>query len=368
MLSKPSVYPLASVAESAGTKQRIKTDKRMCQPYPLSSAAVTSTKRGKMGNTPRKVIRNAPWSELTYEINGLAMEVHNELGPGHREWDYHRALAAKLKQAGRSFEFEPDLPVALEDGTVVGGNYPDLVVENTVIVELKARPHSMTKDDEAQVIGYFAVLPECPVALFLNFGCHRLEHRRLLPPQTVQAYQRQQEQKMPDKQKHSPPAAEKTSIEQETNQQLAPNPSAYPLPSVAATAAKIDHIGIVVRDIQEALIVYETALGLPLREVAEVPDQKVEVAFLPLGESNIELVQPLTDDTGIAKYLEKRGEGIHHICIEVDDIEATLARLKAHGVQLIDEAPRQGAHGRVAFVYPKAMHGVLIELVEHDQS
>jgi methylmalonyl-CoA epimerase len=129
---------------------------------------------------------------------------------------------------------------------------------------------------------------------------------------------------------------------------------------------KVDHIGIVVRDIQEALKAYEAALGLPLREVAEVPDQKVEVAFLPLGESNIELVQPLTDDTGIAKYLDKRGEGIHHICIEVDDIEAALARLKAHEAQLIDEAPRQGAHGRVAFVHPKAMHGVLIELIEHE--
>jgi methylmalonyl-CoA epimerase len=131
---------------------------------------------------------------------------------------------------------------------------------------------------------------------------------------------------------------------------------------------KIDHIGIVVRDIQEALGAYEAALGLPLKEVVEVPDQKVEVAFLPIGGSNVELVQPLTDDTGIAKFLEKRGEGIHHICIEVDDIEAALARLKAHEVQLIDEAPRQGAHGRVAFVHPKAMHGVLIELVEHDKS
>jgi lactoylglutathione lyase/methylmalonyl-CoA/ethylmalonyl-CoA epimerase len=129
---------------------------------------------------------------------------------------------------------------------------------------------------------------------------------------------------------------------------------------------KIDHIGIVVRNIQEALKVYETALGLPLREVVEVPDQRVEVAFLPIGESNIELVQPTTDDTGIAKFLEKRGEGIHHVCIEVDDVEAALTRLKAHGVQLIDEVPRQGAHGRVAFVHPKGAHGVLIELVEHD--
>jgi methylmalonyl-CoA epimerase len=128
---------------------------------------------------------------------------------------------------------------------------------------------------------------------------------------------------------------------------------------------KIDHIGIVVRDIQEALKAYETALGLPLKEIVEVPDQKVEVAFLPVGESNVELVQPLSDDTGIYKFLEKRGEGIHHICVEVDDIEAALARLREHGVPLIDEVPRQGVHGRVAFVHPKGMHGVLIELIEH---
>jgi methylmalonyl-CoA/ethylmalonyl-CoA epimerase len=127
---------------------------------------------------------------------------------------------------------------------------------------------------------------------------------------------------------------------------------------------KLDHIGIVVRDIQQALEVYETALGLSLKEVVEVPDQKVRVAFLPLGESNIELVQPTTEDTGIAKYLETRGEGIHHICIEVEDIEAALARLQARGVQLIDQKPRQGAHGRVAFIHPKGAHGVLIELIE----
>jgi methylmalonyl-CoA epimerase len=128
---------------------------------------------------------------------------------------------------------------------------------------------------------------------------------------------------------------------------------------------KIDHIGIVVRDIQEALQVYKAALGLPLKEVVEVPDQQVQVAFLSLGESNIELVQPTTDDTGIARYLARRGEGIHHICIEVEDIEDTLTQLKDHDVPLIDEIPRQGAHGRVAFVHPKGTHGVLVELVEH---
>jgi methylmalonyl-CoA epimerase len=129
---------------------------------------------------------------------------------------------------------------------------------------------------------------------------------------------------------------------------------------------KVDHIGIVVRDIKAALKVYEMALGLPLREVVEIPDQKVEVAFLPIAESNVELVRPTSEDTGIARFLEERGEGIHHICIEVADIEAALARLKALEVPLIDEVPRQGAHGRVAFVHPKGAHGVLIELVEHE--
>jgi len=127
---------------------------------------------------------------------------------------------------------------------------------------------------------------------------------------------------------------------------------------------KIDHIGIVVQDIQQALQVYEKALGLTVTQIVPIPEQQVEVAFLPVGESNLELVQPTADGTGIAKFLEKRGEGIHHICIEVADIEAALEQLRAHNVPLIDEVARPGAHGRVAFVHPKGMHGVLVELVE----
>ena len=129
---------------------------------------------------------------------------------------------------------------------------------------------------------------------------------------------------------------------------------------------RIDHIGIVVRDIQEALNVYETALGVPLKEITYVPDQQVQVAFLPLGESSIELVQPTAEGTGTAKFLAQHGEGIHHICIEVENIEAALERLRAHHVQLIDEEPRPGAHGRVAFIHPRGAHGVLLELVEHE--
>ena len=127
---------------------------------------------------------------------------------------------------------------------------------------------------------------------------------------------------------------------------------------------KIDHIAIIVRSIEEALQVYEGALGLELTEVEEVPEQAVRVAFLPVGESEIELVEPLSTSSGVARFLEKRGEGLHHICLEVDDIEAALQDLAAQGVRLIDEQPRQGVHGRVAFLHPKSAHGVLIELIE----
>jgi methylmalonyl-CoA epimerase len=132
---------------------------------------------------------------------------------------------------------------------------------------------------------------------------------------------------------------------------------------------KIDHIGIVVNDIEEALKVYQQALGLSLAKVQERPDQAVTIAFLPTGESEIELVQPITSDSGVAKFLQKRGEGIHHICLEVDDIEKTLADLQGKGLQLIDEMPRTGPEGeRFAFIHPKSTHGVLIELYEYPKS
>ncbi len=145
------------------------------------------------------LITDASWTQLTYKIIGLAMEVHNELGPGHREYVYHNAMVAKLKQTDLNFEDEPDCPVVLDDKTVVGGNRPDLVVEQTAIVELKARSHLMTKDEQAQVIGYFAALPDCPVALLINFGRPRLEYHRLLPPKKLQAYRREEWGKAADK-------------------------------------------------------------------------------------------------------------------------------------------------------------------------
>lgn len=128
---------------------------------------------------------------------------------------------------------------------------------------------------------------------------------------------------------------------------------------------KIDHIGIVVKDIEVALSVYRDALGLQLTRTEFVPEQAAKTAFLPAGESEIELVEPITDDSGIARYLAKRGEGVHHICLEVDDIEATLAQMAAQGIELIDETPRIGSEGqKYAFVHPKSAHGVLIELYQ----
>ena len=144
-----------------------------------------------MGQPPKPVITDAPWIDLTYQIIGLAMALHNELGPGHRESVYHNGMAIKLQSAGRAFESEPYVPIALADGAVVKGQCPDLVVERLVVVELKAHVYTISRDEQAQVIGYFAALPECPVALYLNFGRRRLEIHRLFPPTTVQAYRRE---------------------------------------------------------------------------------------------------------------------------------------------------------------------------------
>jgi methylmalonyl-CoA epimerase len=128
---------------------------------------------------------------------------------------------------------------------------------------------------------------------------------------------------------------------------------------------RIDHIGIVVSNIDEALRVYQQALGLDVAEIQERPDLAATIAFLPLGESEIELVQPVSSDSDAAKFLQKRGEGIHHICLEVDDIEESLADLGAKGLELIDEVPRIGPKGeRFAFIHPKSAHGVLIELYQ----
>lgn len=128
---------------------------------------------------------------------------------------------------------------------------------------------------------------------------------------------------------------------------------------------RIDHIAIVVPDIEEAQQFYHDILGLQLSHVEQVDEQEAIVAFFPTGESEIELVEPITETSGIARYLDKRGPGIHHICIEVDNIEASLESLKTSGVQLINEEPTIGSGGKkIAFLHPRSTYGVLIELYE----
>jgi methylmalonyl-CoA/ethylmalonyl-CoA epimerase len=132
------------------------------------------------------------------------------------------------------------------------------------------------------------------------------------------------------------------------------------------TIKRIDHIAVVVEDLDAALGVYRDALGMTLSHTDVIPEQDVKMAFLPSGDTEIELLEPLSQESGIGRYLAKRGEGLHHICLEVDDIEATLAELKARGAQLIDETPKHGAAGKIAFLHPKGAHGVLVELLERE--
>ncbi len=126
---------------------------------------------------------------------------------------------------------------------------------------------------------------------------------------------------------------------------------------------RLDHIGIAVRDLEAAMRVYAEGLGLESDHQETVEDQQVRTAFLPVGETHVELLESLTPDGPIGRYVEKRGEGIHHLCFDVTDIHAALAACEKAGLKLIDREPRPGAHNKmVAFVHPKSTHGVLIEL------
>lgn len=128
---------------------------------------------------------------------------------------------------------------------------------------------------------------------------------------------------------------------------------------------KINHIGIAVQSLEASIPLYRDALSMPFQGTEEVAEQKVRVAMLQVGESKIELLEPTHPDSPIAKFLEKNGPGIHHIAYEVADIEAAIAQLTASGVRMIDEIPRNGAHGsRIAFVHPKNSGGVLTELCQ----
>ena len=127
----------------------------------------------------------------------------------------------------------------------------------------------------------------------------------------------------------------------------------------------IHHIAIAVHDLDTALAFYRDALGLEMTERREVPEEGVEIAFLPSGDGEIELLRPLDESSGVARFLEKRGEGLHHICLQVADIDVAVERLRAAGARLLSDGPRVDVHGtRYIFVHPKSAHGVLLELYE----
>lgn len=129
----------------------------------------------------------------------------------------------------------------------------------------------------------------------------------------------------------------------------------------------VDHIGIATQRIDDSLAFWRDALGLEVTATEDVTEQGVRVAMLPLGDTRVELLEPLSEDSPVGKFLQKRGPGVHHIAVRVADICATLARLKENGTRLIDETPRRGAGGcLVAFVHPTSANGVLLELVQHD--
>jgi methylmalonyl-CoA/ethylmalonyl-CoA epimerase len=134
-------------------------------------------------------------------------------------------------------------------------------------------------------------------------------------------------------------------------------------PHAQLMKATLDHVGIAVSDLQAALAFYRDALGLEIEAPEEVASQRVRAHFIPAGDAALELLEATADDSPIAKYVAKRGPGLHHITLRVDDIAAALERLKARGVRLIDETARPGAHGSlVAFIHPASAHGVLVEL------
>ncbi len=127
---------------------------------------------------------------------------------------------------------------------------------------------------------------------------------------------------------------------------------------------RIHHVAVIVKDMEPALHFWRDSLGLELEVVEDMALDRVRIAFLPVGESKIELVEPTDDTTGVARFLAKSGEGVHHVCFEVSNLAETLLRLEIDGIELIDTAPRKGAEGPVAFLHPRSCHGVLVELIE----
>ena len=134
--------------------------------------------------------------------------------------------------------------------------------------------------------------------------------------------------------------------------------------SALPVRGRIHHVATVVKDIDAAVRFHAEVLGLPLEQIADVPSQEVRIAFLTAGDSKIELVAPTNSTSGVAHFLASKGEGFHHLCLEVDDIDAELLRLAGAGVQLINDVAVEGVEGPVAFLHPKSCHGVLVELIE----
>jgi len=136
------------------------------------------------------------------------------------------------------------------------------------------------------------------------------------------------------------------------------------VPEPIRKLGKVHHVALVVADIDRSLAFWRDMLGLPVDRVVHMEHDRSTIAFLPVGESKVELVQPTDDTTGVARFLAAKGEGFHHVCFEVANISETLMRLEMDGVELIDSAPRKGGEGPVAFLHPRSCHGVLVELIE----
>ncbi len=141
-------------------------------------------------------------------------------------------------------------------------------------------------------------------------------------------------------------------------------PVAPAVPSAIRGLGKVHHVALIVASIEDALGLWQEMLGLELETVMDIASDRVRIAFLRVGESKIELVQPTDDTTGVARFLASKGEGFHHVCFEVANLAETLLRLEIDGLELIDSAPRRGAEGPVAFIHPRSCHGVLVELIE----
>jgi methylmalonyl-CoA epimerase len=136
------------------------------------------------------------------------------------------------------------------------------------------------------------------------------------------------------------------------------------LPETVRRIGRVHHVALIVRSIEDALGLWRDALSLDLETIMDIPSDGVRIAFLGVGESKIELVEPTDASSGVARFLETKGEGFHHVCFEVPNLAEALLRLEIDGIELIDSAPRRGAEGPVAFLHPRACHGVLVELIE----